>query len=72
MQASKEPPVLSLFSSPVYGPVQLKSVFCSYQEAYFLNSVWSSPLFPHSGVLHVYEIYPPSELLEWLDHWVLV
>ena len=56
----EEPPACSFTQSPDYGPVQLRVVSCSLEEAQKLHSVWSSTQFLHTGVMRIYEVYNPQ------------
>ena len=59
--AAEEPPISSaLLQSPVFGPVQVRTLSCSREEAEERYSVWSSAQFNHTGVMRIYECYPPE------------
>lgn len=58
---AEEPPISSaLLQSPIYGAVQVRTVSCSREEAEERYSVWNSTQFVHTGVVRIYEWYPPE------------
>lgn len=58
--ATEEPPVSSALLQSVYGPVQVRTISCSREEAEERYSVWNRPQFIHTGVVRIYEWYPPE------------